>query len=225
MSNQHSVILAVDDDPINLDIIDEFTSGKGFELLTADSGEKALEILRQKKTKINVVLLDRMMPGMDGLEVLQQIKKDPELVMIPIILLTAATASAQMAEGIRAGCFYYLTKPFDRNVLNAVLSAALRDYAYRVGVQIGMQRFKKVIEEERSTTHQATLMAAYHYLNNSLNQFQLVLMELETKGCVDDELLQEIKASIVKTADDMREFGRLENPTKESVQKFIKERL
>jgi CheY-like chemotaxis protein len=225
MSNQNPVILAVDDDPINLDIIDEFTAGKGFELLTAESGEKALEILRLARNKVNVVLLDRMMPGMDGLEVLQKIKLDPALAEIPVILLTGASESSKMAEGIRAGCFYYLTKPFDRTVLNAVLSAALRDYAYRVGVQTGMQRFKKAIEEERSDTHKATLLASYHYLNNALNQFQLVLLELETKGNIDEALLQDLKTSIVKTADDMREFGHLENPTRENVQKFIKEHL
>jgi CheY-like chemotaxis protein/HPt (histidine-containing phosphotransfer) domain-containing protein len=127
MSNQNPVILAVDDDSFNLDIIDEFTSGKGFELLTAENGEKALAILRCGRPKVDVVLLDRMMPGMDGLEVLQEIKKDPELGMIPVILLTAASEQAQVAEGVNAGCFYYLTKPFDRIVLNKVLSAALRE--------------------------------------------------------------------------------------------------
>jgi CheY-like chemotaxis protein len=126
--NAHPVILAVDDDPINLDIIDEFTSGKGFELLTAESGEKALEILLRKKTRVDVVLLDRMMPGMNGLEVLQQIKLDSELEMIPVILLTAASESAQVTEGINAGCFYYLTKPFDRTILNSVLAEALHDF-------------------------------------------------------------------------------------------------
>jgi hypothetical protein len=130
-----------------------------------------------------------------------------------------------VAEGIKAGCFYYLTKPFDRIVLNAVLSAALRDYDYRIGVQTGMQRFKKAIEDERSDTHKATLLASYHYLNNALNQFQLVLLELETKGSIDDSILQELKASIVKTADDMREFGHMKNPTRENVQQFIKEHL
>jgi CheY-like chemotaxis protein len=127
MSNQSPVILAVDDDPFNLDIIDEFISGEGFELLTAESGEKALAILRCGRPKVDVVLLDRMMPGLDGLEVLQQIKKDPELGMIPVILLTAACEQTQVTEGVSAGCFYYLTKPFDRTVLNKVLTAALRE--------------------------------------------------------------------------------------------------
>jgi CheY-like chemotaxis protein len=140
-------------------------------------------------------------------------------------LLTAASEPTQVSEGIRAGCFYYLTKPFDRAVLNAVLSSALRDFAYRFNVQTGLQRFKKAIEDERHSTHQATLLAAYHYLNNSLNQFQLVLMELEANGSIDVELLKEIKNSITKTAEDMREFGQLKNPTRENVQQFIKDHL
>ncbi len=225
MNDHKPIILAVDDDPINLDIIDEFTQGKGYELITAESGEKALEILRFEQTKVDVVLLDRMMPGMDGLEVLLQIKQDPDLRMTPVILLTAAGEPEQIAEGIKAGCFYYLTKPFNRIVLNEVLAAAIRDHSYRVDMQIGLDRFNNAIKEERSKTHQATLMATYHYLNNSLNQFQLVLLELETKGRVDEAILREIQQSIFKTAQDMREFGQMENVNRENVEKFINDRL
>lgn len=81
------------------------------------------------------------------------------------------------------------------------------------------------IQAERTRTHQATMVATYHYLNNALNQFQLVLLQLDAKGFVDKEILEEIKASINKTAKEMQEFGYLENPTRENVEKFINEHL
>jgi nitrogen fixation/metabolism regulation signal transduction histidine kinase len=91
------------------------------------------------------------------------------------------------------------------------------------------QQLIKVIDlerlEERANTHQATLFAAHHYLNNVLNNFQLVIIEIENNHHINDELLQKIQDSIFKIADEMREFGQLENPTQENVEKFIKDRL
>lgn len=219
------VILAIDDDPINLEIIQEFLSTEPYRLLTANSGEEGLEVLHREAGNVDAVLLDRMMPGIDGIEVLNRIKQDPVLESIPVILLTAAGEPHQIAEGIRAGCFYYLTKPFDFDVLRAVLTSALRDHACRLVMQAGLHKLKDAIRDERSRTHQATMMATYHYLNNALNQFQLVLLELDTKGWVNPEILTEIKASIHKTATEMREFGQMEDPTKENVEKFINDHL
>ena len=78
---------------------------------------------------------------------------------------------------------------------------------------------------ERGKTHQATLVATYHYLNNALNEFQLVLLELETTGSVNKVLVEQIKASISRTASEMREFGELKSPTAADVHKFIQDHL
>jgi len=86
-------------------------------------------------------------------------------------------------------------------------------------------RIKEELSDERAKTHHSTLLASEHYLNNALNQFQLILLTLESSGSVDQELLSQIKESIFKTAKEMKEFGQLENPTRENVQKFISERL
>jgi methyl-accepting chemotaxis protein len=91
------------------------------------------------------------------------------------------------------------------------------------------RQLRKVIDlersEERAKTHQATIFAAHHYLNNALNNFQLVLIEIENNHHINNELLQKVQDSIFKIAYEMREFGQLENPTKENVEKFIKDRL
>lgn len=92
-------------------------------------------------------------------------------------------------------------------------------------LEIERLKAERLIDLERVRTHQSTMMATYHYLNNALNQFQLVLLHLETTGTVDLSLVADIKSSINKTAFEMREFGQLENPTRENVEKFIQERL
>lgn len=127
MSETKPVLLVVDDEPINLLIITDFLEDMDYELVTADGGIDALDKLYKEPEKFDAVLLDRMMPDLDGMEVLQKIKQHPQLKLLPVIFQTAAIAPEQVAEGLKAGAFYYLTKPFKSNVLKAVVANALRD--------------------------------------------------------------------------------------------------
>ena len=81
------------------------------------------------------------------------------------------------------------------------------------------------MEHERHKTHQATMIATHHYLNNTLNHFQLVVMQLKVKGKIDPEYLDEIQISINKTVKELREFGEMKNVTRDNVDKFIEEHL
>ena len=129
MSSQHPVLLVVDDEPFNLEIIAECLDGLNYELVTANSGNEAWAMLQAEPERYDAVILDRMMPGIDGIEVLRYIKRDEKLKVLPVIIQTAASAPEQIAEGLREGAFYYLTKPFQQTVLRAVVGTALRDYA------------------------------------------------------------------------------------------------
>lgn len=129
MSNHHPTLLIVDDTPINLILIGKFLAGCDYTLELAHSGEEAWEMLQAAPAKYDAVLLDRMMPGIDGIEVLRRIKQDKRLKLLPVILQTAATFPEQLAEGLHAGAYYYLTKPLNREVLRAVVATALRDRA------------------------------------------------------------------------------------------------
>lgn len=88
-----------------------------------------------------------------------------------------------------------------------------------------MEKFKESLSDERSSTHQASLAATYHYLFNAINEFQLIFLELETIGHVNPATIREIKRSMEKTVKDMTEFGELKNPTQETIQQFIKDHL
>lgn len=121
-------ILVVDDEEFNLEILVEHLSKAGYETETAVNGLEAWELLQEKADSYSAVLLDRMMPKMDGLEVLRRIKKDPLMAKLPIILQTAMAATEQIVEGIEAGAYYYLTKPFDQKTLMAVVRTAVKDF-------------------------------------------------------------------------------------------------
>jgi len=124
-------LLVVDDEAVNLEIIAEYLDTEDCELTTAGDGGQALGLLRNGGRSFDAVVLDRMMPGMDGVEVLRQIKADPALRSLPVILQTAAASREQVAEGLKLGAYYYLTKPYHRDALVAVVRAALADTAQR----------------------------------------------------------------------------------------------
>ncbi|MBS0348347.1 MAG: response regulator [Proteobacteria bacterium] len=124
-------ILVVDDEPFNLDIVGEYLDEMGFDLVMVGSGEAAWEALSQPDSHFDLVLLDRMMPGMDGISVLRKIKGDERLRSTPVIMQTAATSPEQVREGLAAGAYYYLTKPFEGEALQTIIRSALDDMRVR----------------------------------------------------------------------------------------------
>ncbi|HLY38489.1 MAG TPA: response regulator, partial [Candidatus Binatia bacterium] len=104
------VVLVVDDDEDNIRIISTMLLARGYEVRLARDGRGAVESIRQQRP--DLVLLDVMMPGMDGMQVLDAIRADPRLTSLPVILVTAKTEDQDLLEGYRAGAQYYVTKPF-----------------------------------------------------------------------------------------------------------------
>jgi len=118
-------ILAVDDEVNNLKIIKGFLGASDYEVVTAEDGVKAWEILQDSSADFDVVLTDRMMPNMDGMELTRKIREDNRMRRIPVIMQTAAAQKEQIAEGVKAGVYYYLTKPFSPDVLTSIISSAV----------------------------------------------------------------------------------------------------
>lgn len=126
-------ILVVDDEPMNLEIIAEHLDDSGYGLEFAANGQQAWELLDRDPDAFDVVLLDRMMPVMSGMELLAKMNGDKRFRHLPVIMQTAAAAKEQVAEGLRQGAYYYLTKPFERVVLLAIVEAALEQSRIRMG--------------------------------------------------------------------------------------------
>jgi CheY-like chemotaxis protein/anti-sigma regulatory factor (Ser/Thr protein kinase) len=134
------VILVVDDEPRNVRIITEYLAEKDYELVSASSGLEALNWLQEPSHKTDLILLDRMMPAMDGMELLRRIKQDARLQTIPVVMQTAVAEPESIAEGIRTGAHYYLTKPFEPDVLFSVVAAALEQGRHSRRLQLDASR-------------------------------------------------------------------------------------
>jgi len=108
-------ILVVDDNPDIVTITKTILEGKGFEVQTAINGLEAFSRLEEKKP--DLIILDVMLPQMDGLEVLRKIKETPDYLSIPVILLTAKVQHEDVLKGYKLGVDYYITKPFNSSQL------------------------------------------------------------------------------------------------------------
>src|SRR5262249_30583271 len=116
-------ILVVDDEPFNVDYLEQELSSRGFAVETATNGLEALE--RMSQAPVDLVLLDVMMPRLDGIETLRLIKADPETRLIPVVLLTALNSVDDRVRGIEAGADDFLRKPVDDRELLARIGTAL----------------------------------------------------------------------------------------------------
>ena len=97
-------------------------------LWIAEDGLAAWKLLEEGETGFAAILLDRLMPRMDGIELLGKIKATPALEQIPIIMVTATSDPASIQEGLDAGVYYYLIKPFEPKVLLSIVKAAVEQY-------------------------------------------------------------------------------------------------
>jgi two-component system cell cycle response regulator len=122
-----STILVVDDDRTALMTLETRLQSHGYKVLTAINGKSACEIIEKEHLVIDAILLDRMMPEMDGLQVIEWLKRQNNLTKPPIIMQTASDRPDQIKEGIDAGVFYYLTKPIAEEVLRSVVSSAVKE--------------------------------------------------------------------------------------------------
>jgi len=128
MTNPQGKILAVDDDPIVLSLMTDYLEEAGYQVVTATSGKKALEILENDFREFDALILDWIMADMDGMDVLARIGSDSRLIELPVIMQTSITSVEHVLQGMRAGAYYYLAKPFDGEKLVQLVSAAIEKF-------------------------------------------------------------------------------------------------
>jgi DNA-binding response OmpR family regulator len=121
-------VLVVDDEPVSRELLAENLRCEGYRVVEAASGQFAWHLIDTRGGEFDAILLDRMMPDMDGIEVLRRVKESPSVRHLPVIMQTGMTNDADILEGLRAGAYYYLTKPFSADTLLAIVAAATRDY-------------------------------------------------------------------------------------------------
>ncbi|MCB5195605.1 ATP-binding response regulator [Deefgea salmonis] len=148
-------ILIVDDEPFNLEILSEHLADAGYETVTAEDGEAAWDILQHDQQGFSTILLDRMRPRMDGMQVLAKLKQHPDFLHIPVIMQTAVGAAENVREGLAAGAYYYLIKPFQREMLLAIVAAA-----------VGFHKERKQLEDqitEHAESYRLLVNGEFHF--------------------------------------------------------------
>jgi DNA-binding response OmpR family regulator len=138
------VILAVDDQLQNIELLEAYLVPQGYKIVKAASGQEALEKL--SGNKIDLILLDIMMPKMSGLEMLEKLRADEKTRLIPVVMVTALKETEDKVKALEAGCDDFISKPFDKVELLARVKSILKisDYLRQFDEK---EKFKAVVDK------------------------------------------------------------------------------
>ena len=164
MSDTRAPVLIVEDQESSREALSWNLNRAGYEPVEAEDGQAGWEILAEEPERFDAVLLDRMMPRMDGMEVLRRVKSHPVLKTIPVIMQTARGARKDIQEGLEAGAYYYLTKPFARKTLLAIVKTAVSD----------RRSYRSLCEKTRKTMGSFRLMQHATYSFRTVEEGQLL---------------------------------------------------
>ncbi len=156
-------ILVVDDQPINVRLLEKKLQRCGIHVISAFSGPEALALAEEKHP--DIVLLDIMMPGMDGLEVCRRLKENPKLSNVPIIFITAKTSKEGKIEGLGIGAADYITKPIDLDETVARINTQLR---IQENHRINLELSQRLAESRQHAAIAHVTEGIAHNLNNLL---------------------------------------------------------
>ncbi len=209
MEKVEATILIVDDERINRMLLKSFL-GEGYSnLLEAGDGQEALKLMNNND--VDLVLLDVMMPVMSGFDVLKIVRKHPRLQNIPIIVITALSSIKDNAKAIEFGADGFLTKPFNKIVLGAMVKNLLK--------QNEMQ--KRLVAAEKNEIFLATVVTANHEINQPLTSIlcsaNLLEKTFEGNRIKDPESFKKyimlIETSVKKISDTLKKLRAVKGPT------------
>ena len=136
-------ILLVEDEDIIAMILENALSLQGYQVTLAEDGQAAWEMLEAEPHRFETILLDREMPRMDGMALLRKLKSSAHLAQIPVVMETAAGDARSVQEGLDEGAYYYLTKPFQTELLMSVVHAAVQQYRDQQQLRESVRRAEK----------------------------------------------------------------------------------
>jgi two-component system, cell cycle response regulator len=125
--NVRQTVLLIDDDRAIRSVLTIQLEHMGYQVIEAANGVEALKMLDTYASQIDVILLDREMPVMNGMQFITEIRTQNKYTSLPIVMVTGSGQPSHVTEGIQAGVFYYLVKPIHYNVLSTIVSSAMRE--------------------------------------------------------------------------------------------------
>ncbi len=173
----NSKILIVDDTYASRETLETLLQPQGYKLIMAENGLQALDLAA--KTQPDLILLDVMMPGMDGFEVCRRLRATPGLAEVPIIIITALDDNSLLLEGLESGADDFVTKPFNRHELSA-----------RVRTITRLNRFRTMLEQRESLRTMAERLLTAHEEERAY-----------VSGLLHDELGQMLTAELMDIRD------------------------
>ncbi|MDH3267305.1 MAG: response regulator [Ignavibacteria bacterium] len=210
-------ILVIDDLPENIFILQDRLIQEGYEVITAYGGNDGTE--KAYSTLPDLILLDVMMPDMSGLDVCKTLVNDEKTKHIPIILVTAKAGVEDTKEGLEAGAFDYIKKPFNRIELMARVKSALKL----------SEANRQLLEIEKRTTYIATIVTANHKIKQPLTLLSLssaaIKNELEKEEFTRESILNRIKyidAAIKDISDVLNKLNSITKPELSDYAKDVK---
>ena len=205
------LLLVVDDEPSNVDVLRDLLEALDYRTVGAGSGDAALALARERQP--DLVLLDIMMPGTDGLEVCRRLKADPATASIPVIFVTALADAEERARAIEAGGDDFLTKPFSRPVLIARIRSLLRMKAAQDGLTESYRRLRE-LEALKDDLTRMVVHDLRSPLTGILGNLEMVLdgdagpLAAEQRRLLDDA--RERGDDLLRMVDNLLDLSRLE---------------
>ncbi len=175
-------VLVVDDEKAIVQMLSMNLKSFGYNVIAAYDGYEALDILNYEK--VDVILLDIMMPDMDGIEVCNRIKSNPETRVIPIIMVSAKTQIEDKVLGLNNGADDYLIKPFDIQELKSRIDAAIRQVETIKNQQSNLKKGNISID-----LNNFRVLCAYNELDLTITEFKILSELLKTDKALNKDFL------------------------------------
>ena len=210
-------ILVVDDLPENVFMLQDRLENEGYEVVTAYDGKTG--IAKATSDMPDLILLDVMMPGMTGIEVCKALKQDPSTADIPIIIVTAKSGADDTKEGLEAGAFDYIKKPFEKVEMLARINSALKL----------SEAHKLVVEAEKRSMYAATVVTTNHKIKQPLTLISLssaaIKRELNKEQISRDAILNRlnyIETAVNEITNILNQLNAIKKPLTSDYAKNVK---
>ena len=172
------LIIAVDDEEDILELVRYNLVREGYQVICVSSGEECLKKTRSEKP--DLIVLDLMLPGMDGLEVAKKLKSDPDARYTPIIMLTAKGEEADIVTGLELGADDYITKPFSPRILIARVRAVIRRKKEKTNHDISFIQIHDIV----INLHKREILANGKHIDLTFTEFQVLHYLVKRPGWV-----------------------------------------
>lgn len=174
MDKQFPKLLVADDETISLKVIEKQLRDEDYQIITTRSGTEAMALLFESFDEFATVILDWMMPGLDGMQIIKRMKESEALNKIPVIFRTAKASDEEVIQGLQAGASFYLTKPCKKETMIATVKTAVSQYI----------RYRELEDDILATVSALELMTSGTFEFNTLEEARKLSTSL-AKVCPD----------------------------------------